>query len=296
MVVRIVACVSATALLGGAAAARTDEAGVRAKQTVRAIAVLGPRVAGSANELRAGRVVRARFARLGLRPVVQRVPLPRGGSSRNLVFRTGGGPLRAIVVAHLDGVSAGPAANDNGSGVGALVEVARALAGTPGVLYAALGAEEQVMTGSSLHLGSARLLRSLTAGDRRTVRVALSLDMVANGPELNVRGLEVHGPNRSARAAFQPRGSSGAGTTAGTRRATVSAGWTRQSSRRRSASRCEPFALPLPASRGPGRGGRWRSPRARGSSRGSTAAPRCPSRAPSRGRAPSSRRLPPARP
>ena len=199
MLVRILGCACAAALLAGGSAARVDQAGVRAKQTVRAIAVLGPRVAGSANELRAARVVRARFARLGLTPVVQRVPLPRGGVSRNLVFRSGGGPLHAIVVAHLDGVSAGPAANDNGSGVGALVEVARELGKTPGVLYAAFGAEEQVMTRSSLHLGSARLLRSLTRAERRSVRVALSLDMVGYGPELNVRGIEVGGPNRSAR-------------------------------------------------------------------------------------------------
>jgi Peptidase family M28 len=191
MLARIVACACAAALLAGGSAALVDPAGVRAKQTLRAIAVLGPRVAGSVDALRAGRVVRSRFARLGLEPVVQRVSLPRGGFSRNLVFRTGRGPLRAIVVAHLDGVSAGPAANDNGSGVGALVEVARELRSTPGILYAALGAEEQVMTGSKLHLGSARLLRSLTAAERRSVRVALSLDMVGNGPELNVRGIEV---------------------------------------------------------------------------------------------------------
>src|SRR6187455_272626 len=126
MLARTVACACAAALLAAGSAASVDPAGVRAKQTVRALAVLGPRVAGSATELRAARVVRSRFARLGLRPVVQRVPLPRGGSSRSLVFRSGGA-LRAIVVAHLDGVSAGPAANDNGSGVGALVEVAREL-------------------------------------------------------------------------------------------------------------------------------------------------------------------------
>ena len=202
MLAQAVACACAAALLASGSAARVDPAGVRAKQTVRALAVLGPRVAGSVTELRAARVVHARFARLGLRPVVQRVPLPRGGSSRNLVFRTDGGPLRAIVVAHLDAVLAGPAANDNGSGVGALVEVARELAPTPGILYAALGAEEQVMTGSSLHLGSARLLRSLSRKEWRSVRVALSLDMVGNGPELNVRGIEVRGPNRSARAAL----------------------------------------------------------------------------------------------
>jgi aminopeptidase S len=163
--------------------------------------VLGPRVAGSPTERRAARVVTSRFAKLGLSPVVQAVPLPNGGASRNLVFRTGTAPLRAILVAHLDGVSAGPAANDNGSGVGALLEVARALGARPGLLYAALGAEERVMTGSKLHLGSARLLRSLTARERRSIRLVLSLDMVGNGPTLNIRGLE-SSPNRSARAAL----------------------------------------------------------------------------------------------
>jgi hypothetical protein len=197
---RLAACACAAALLAAAPAAKTDGTGLRAKQTVRAIASLGPRVAGSAPERRAARVVTARFAALGLTPVVQAVPLPRGGASRNFVFRTGG-RLRAIVVAHVDGVSAGPAANDNGSGVGALVEVARELGETPGVLYAALGAEEQVMTGSSLRIGSTRLLSSLSRGERRSVRVALSLDMVGYGPELNVRGLESR-PNRSARAAL----------------------------------------------------------------------------------------------
>src|SRR4029450_6735599 len=118
MLVRIAGCACAAALLAGGSAARVDQAGVRAKQTVRAIAELGPRVAGSASELRAGRVLRSRFARLGRTATGQRVALPRGRFSRNLVFRTGG-PLRAIVVAHLDGVSAGPAANDNGSGGGA---------------------------------------------------------------------------------------------------------------------------------------------------------------------------------
>jgi peptidase M28-like protein len=175
-----------------------DTAGLRAQQAVRALAVLGPRVAGSPTERRAARVVTERFARLGLAPVVQNVSLPRGGASRNLVVRSGGRPLRAIVVAHLDGVSAGPAANDNGSGVGALLEVARELGDTQGVLFAALGAEERVMTGSRLHLGSARLLKSLAPAERRSVRLALSLDMVGYGPELNVRGIERREPLGSA--------------------------------------------------------------------------------------------------
>ncbi len=197
VIARLAGCICVAALLTAAPAAQVDSAGLNAQATVRALAVLGPRVAGSATERRAAAVVTARFAKLGLTPVVQAVPLPRGGASRNLVFRTGGGPLRAIVVAHLDGVSAGPAANDNGSGVGALLEVARLLGDRPGVLFAALGAEERVMTGSKLHLGSARLLRSLGPAGRRSVRLVLSLDMVGYGPTLNIRGLE-SGPNRSA--------------------------------------------------------------------------------------------------
>lgn len=197
MIARLAGCICVAALLTAAPAAQVDSAGLNAQSTVRALAVLGPRVAGSATERRAAAVVKARFAKLGLPAVVQSVSLPRGGASRNLVFRTGGGPLRAIVVAHLDGVSAGPAANDNGSGIGALLEVARLLGDRPGVLYAALGAEERVMTGSKLHLGSARLLRSVGPADRRSVRLVLSLDMVGYGPTLNIRGLE-NGPNRSA--------------------------------------------------------------------------------------------------
>ena len=197
------ALVAALGLAFGVPAAAAEPAaspGARAKETARAIAAFGPRPAGSAAERRAGRLVAARLRSLGYRVDFQGFRLPRGGASHNVVGRSPGA-LRALVVAHMDGVRAGPAANDNASGVAVMLEVARSLRGTPGVLFAALGAEERVETGSPLHLGSARLLRGLSAADRRTVRVALSLDMVGVGPTLNVRGLEPS-PNRSARAAL----------------------------------------------------------------------------------------------
>jgi aminopeptidase YwaD len=125
------------------------------------------------------------------------VRLPNGRRSRNVVGRTPG-PLRAIVVAHLDGVSGTVAANDNASGVAVMLEVARALEGIDGLLVAAVGAEEREETGSRLHLGSARLVRGLSRAARRSIRLALSLDMVGVGTALNVRGLERR-PNRSAR-------------------------------------------------------------------------------------------------
>lgn len=188
------------ALASSAAPAAEQVSGPRAKAFAARLAALGPRPAGSRNELRAGDLVQRELRALGYRVHVQTFALPRGGRSRNIVGRTAG-PLRAIVVAHVDGVSEGPAANDNGSGVAALLEVAREAAGRNGLLVAALGAEERVETGSSSHLGSARLVRSLREADRRSIRVVLSLDMVGVGPTLNVRGLEAS-PNRSARLAL----------------------------------------------------------------------------------------------
>jgi hypothetical protein len=189
------ACALAVSAAGGSASPAGP--GERAKQTARVIAAGGPRVAGSAAELRADTYVAARFRRLGYRVTLQRFALPRGGTSRNVVARTAG-RVRAIVVAHLDGVSAGPAANDNGSGVGTMLEVARVFPRTSGVIFAALGAEERFETGSRFHLGSLRLVRGISPARRPLV---LSLDMVGVGPTLNVRGLEAS-PNRSARGAL----------------------------------------------------------------------------------------------
>ena len=132
------------------------------------------------------------------------MPLPRGGTSRNVVARTPG-PIRVVVVAHLDGVATGPAANDNGSGVAVLLELARALRGEDGVLLAAVGAEERVETGSRLHLGSTRLIATLSSADWRSIRLALVLDMVGYGATLNVRGIEA-APNRSARLLLRQGG------------------------------------------------------------------------------------------
>jgi Iap family predicted aminopeptidase len=140
--------------------------------------------------------VRGELAALGYRVALRPFALPRGGRSRNVVARSAG-PPRVLVTAHLDGVRAGPAANDNGSGVAALVEVARALRGRPGVVLAALGAEERVVTGSRRHLGALALLGDLPRAQRRGLRLVVNLDMVGVGARLHVRGLA----RRPARAA-----------------------------------------------------------------------------------------------
>ena len=177
-----------------AAATERELTGERAFVTVRQLDALGPRPAGSATERLAAALVERKLRALGYRVVVQPFSLPRAGISRNVVALTNG-PARVVLVAHLDGVRAGPAANDNGSGVAMLLELARALRDTQGILLAATGAEERVETGSRIHLGAQRLLRGLGSA----VRLAAVLDMVGYGPMLTVRGIEPE-PNGSAAA------------------------------------------------------------------------------------------------
>jgi Peptidase family M28 len=183
------------AFLGASPSAAFE--GKKAKRWVAKIAEIGPRPAGGRNERRAGSVVRDRFNALGYDVTTQRFPLPEGGRSLNVIGRTSG-PLRVIVVAHMDGMPWTQAANDNGSGVGVTLMLAKYLKDQPGVLLAALGAEERRHTGAGWHLGSRKLTRSLTSEEKEGVRLALSIDMVGVGTTLNIRGLEAR-PNRSAR-------------------------------------------------------------------------------------------------
>lgn len=193
--VTLAVCLLAALASAGPASARVS--GVAAKQWAAKIARLGPRPAGYSKERRAGAIVQRRLDRLGYTVTTQRFRLPNGRRSQNIVGRTDG-PIRVVIVAHIDGVYGTPAANDNASGVGLLVHLARFLAEEDGVLLAALGAEERMVTGSSWHLGSRRLTRSFDAQEKGAVRLALSMDMVGYGATLNVRGLEAR-PNRSAR-------------------------------------------------------------------------------------------------
>jgi Peptidase family M28 len=183
------------ALVGASAATAFN--GRQAKGWARQIAELGPRPAGGQHERQAGSIVRQRFRGLGYEVDTQYFPLPEGGRSLNVLGRTPG-RLRVIIVAHMDGVPGTMAANDNASGVGTVLMLAQYLRDERGILVAALGAEERRYTGAGWHLGSRKLTRSLTAAEKDSVRLALSVDMVGVGGRLNVRGLESR-PNRSGR-------------------------------------------------------------------------------------------------
>lgn len=90
----------------------------------------------------------------------------------------GRGPARVLLGAHVDSVEGSPGANDNASGVAAVLEAGRLLARRPGprtVAVAAFGAEEGGLFGSAAHARSSQKLFAM-----------LNLDMVGVGSRLLV--------------------------------------------------------------------------------------------------------------
>lgn len=156
------------------------------------IASIGPRPAAGRSERRAHGIVADRFRSAGLAVQVQRFRVPGRRRSRNVigVLDTPRSCLR-IVMAHTDTTPAGPGANDNASGVGVVMTLARRLERVrPGcdVWLVATGSEERIYAGSPDHLGALALARRVRArGHGRRLRWALSLDEVGRGRDFWLR-------------------------------------------------------------------------------------------------------------
>jgi Zn-dependent M28 family amino/carboxypeptidase len=155
---------------------------------------IGPREAASAAFDDAVRYVQSRFASLGYRVTTTPVPVPAGdswgvpvgaGTSENVIADPAGfNPAEPHVVigAHLDTVAVAPGAEDNGSGVAVVLELARMVAQEPPpmpVRFIAFGAEEPRGRGDDLHhFGSQDYVAALSAAERRAIRAMVSLDRV----------------------------------------------------------------------------------------------------------------------
>lgn len=162
---------------------------------------VGPRPGTSAAYRRAADWVERRLERLGWEVRRQPVPTPAGvswgvpvpaGRSVNLVATRPDAPPGPWLVAgaHLDTVPQAPGAEDNASGVGALVAVAEALAQRRTRLPVTLvvfGSEEpRGPTDDDHHYGSRRYVASLTPAERRTLRGMVALDRVGVGTAMPV--------------------------------------------------------------------------------------------------------------
>jgi aminopeptidase YwaD len=212
-------------LVGGAVAATAGTlAGCRrvrpgdvepatAMAAVRHLAgVVGPRPGTAPSYFRAADWVEGQFRQLGWRVDRQVFPVPGGyswnapvdaGDSVNLVAQRGdvrpGSPWLAIG-AHLDTVALSPGAEDNASGIGVLLTVARALTWRrtrlPVVLIA-FGAEEpRGPTDDDHHYGSRAYVARLNPAQRRSLRGMVSMDRVGVGSSVVIGSAEDGDPLR----------------------------------------------------------------------------------------------------
>ncbi len=171
---------------------------------------IGPRPGTSPAYRRAARWVQAELEGHGWQVRRQPVPTPggvswgvpvSGGRSTNLIATRGdvrSGRPWVLVGAHLDTVPQAPGAEDNASGVGALLAVAEAVAERRTrhpVVLVAFGSEEPRGPGDDdHHYGSRAYVASLSAAERRSLRGMVSLDRVGVGDVLPVGTAERRGP------------------------------------------------------------------------------------------------------
>jgi len=194
MLPALIAAVGVATATGAAAPPSPAHAYAFAVQLANA----GPRPAGSRAERRAHQRVAARFRVAGLRVGFERFAVPGKGTSRDVIgIRDTPARCLVIAMAHADTVPPAPGADDNASGVGALVALAPALANGPApacdTWLVATGAEERPYTKQPDHLGAFALVRRLKrTGRLNDVHLALSLDEVGRGRRFELRSPVAH--------------------------------------------------------------------------------------------------------
>ncbi len=164
----------------------------RTLDTVRDLEAFGPRGGGSAAEADAATYLRDRLVAAGMDALVEEFALPNGTISRNVVARIPGSVDAVLVLgAHMDTKPPSPGANDNASGCGALLEIARLLAADPPLptIEVVFFGSEEVIGGdpNAHHFGSRYRVSQMTEAERKTVAGMISIDMIGYGPAFHSR-------------------------------------------------------------------------------------------------------------
>ncbi len=168
----------------------------RALADIRALTAFGVRKPGSPAEARGAEWVARRLRELGYEPQTESFTLPNGSPSQNVwIVVPGTKSGRLIFGAHVDSKPPSPGANDDASGVGILLEVARLLkANPPGptVELVFFGAEE-ISDGNPdhHHAGSRYRASMMTPAERAETTGMLSVDMAGFGTKAWVRTMGV---------------------------------------------------------------------------------------------------------
>ena len=193
--------------------------------TVRKLAgEIGPREATSPAYRQAATWVEQQFAALGYDVQRQVLHVPSGvswgvpvraGRTWNVVAQPRGikpGEPYLLVGAHLDTVPQAPGAEDNASGIGVVLEVARLAAAAPTrqpVVFVAFAGEEPRGGGDNRHhYGSRAMVARMSAAERNALRGMVALDRVGVGQPVPVcdGGLGSSSVVRSVRRAAHATG------------------------------------------------------------------------------------------
>ena len=191
--------IAVAALLAAPAVASADTlpfSSWAAKAHVKRLCAYGPRVEGSRAEHLAFDYIARRLTAEGYTVTVQDVALPGRRKTHNVIAEKPGRSSRVVVLgAHVDSKKPAPGANDNGSGVGTLLELSRNLAGgevEPTVRFVFFGGEEMSDRNENHHhYGSRAYVRTLTLEERARICAMVSVDMVGHGGVFNVRSMRV---------------------------------------------------------------------------------------------------------
>ena len=153
------------------------------------------RKGGTAAEARAATYLLDTLKSLGYSDArIHDVPLPNGRTSHVVWATKPGKSLGSIVLgAHMDTKLPSPGANDDGSGCGVVLELARDLKDaniTPTVTFVFFGTEEMIdHDPDHHHYGSRWFVEHMPADLRRDIAGMISLDMVGYGDSLAVRSM-----------------------------------------------------------------------------------------------------------
>jgi len=164
----------------------------RALATVRDLEAFGPRGAGSDAETKAAVYLRARLTEMGIDARIEEFGLANGKTSRNVVARIAGSSDTLLVLgAHMDTKPPSPGANDNASGCGALLEIARLLAtdpSAPTVEIVFFGSEETLGSDPNAHhFGSRYRVSQMSSAELAKTAGMISIDMIGYGPDFHSR-------------------------------------------------------------------------------------------------------------
>ncbi|MDP1808980.1 MAG: M28 family peptidase [Actinomycetota bacterium] len=156
---------------------------------------IGVRVEGTDGEHRAADYIEGKLQSYGYAVERQSFALPDGKISYNIVARRAGSDAakQFIVGAHYDSKSPSPGANDNGTGAGVVLELARLFKtkqSKPTMVFALFGSEERFgVNRYPEHQGSRHFVETMSAEARRNTLGMISVDMVGVGSTFWVRSM-----------------------------------------------------------------------------------------------------------